>query len=145
VQARVRLSRPSPASEHRGWEVSDGAIEYEGRRIHHDNAANIARMGIVQVIEGRRVFEHLTVEENLRWALTSGKRVPSVRSSSSCITTSPVCERNAMKRRVRERRGAADDRVGRALMTEPKLVLLDEPSMGLAPKLIHEIFRIITQ
>ena len=47
-------------------EVTDGAIEYEGRHIHHERAANIAKMGIVQVIEGRRVFEHLTVEENLK-------------------------------------------------------------------------------
>jgi branched-chain amino acid transport system ATP-binding protein len=47
-------------------EVTDGAIEYEGRPIHHERAALIAKMGIVQVIEGRRVFEHLTVEENLK-------------------------------------------------------------------------------
>ena len=47
-------------------EVTDGAIDYEGKHIHHERAANIAKMGIVQVIEGRRVFEHLTVEENLK-------------------------------------------------------------------------------
>ena len=46
--------------------MTDGAIEFEGERIHHEKAANIARKGIVQVIEGRRVFEHLTVEENLK-------------------------------------------------------------------------------
>ena len=51
-------------------EVTDGAIEFEKKYIHHEKAANIAKMGIVQVIEGRRVFEHLTVEENLRVAPT---------------------------------------------------------------------------
>ena len=47
-------------------EVTDGSIEFEGQRIHHEKAANIARKGIIQVIEGRRIFEHLTVEENLK-------------------------------------------------------------------------------
>jgi branched-chain amino acid transport system ATP-binding protein len=127
-------------------EVSDGAIEYEGRRIHHDNAANIARMGIVQVIEGRRVFEHLTVEENLKVGAHL-RKTGSVREKLELVYH--------YFPRLREKRNETAGFVsggeqqmtvvGRALMTEPKLVLLDEPSMGLAPKLIHEIFRIITQ
>lgn len=127
-------------------EVTDGAIEYEGERIHHQGAATIAKKGIVQVIEGRRVFEHLTVEENLKVGAHLRK-------------TGSVKERLDLVYyyfpRLREKRNETAGFVsggeqqmtvvGRALMTEPKLVLLDEPSMGLAPKLIHEIFNIITQ
>lgn len=127
-------------------EVTDGAIEFEGRHIHHENAAKIARMGIVQVIEGRRVFEHLTVEENLKVGAhlrTAG----SVKGGLELVYH--------YFPRLREKRNETAGFVsggeqqmtvvGRALMTKPKLVLLDEPSMGLAPKLIHEIFKIITQ
>jgi branched-chain amino acid transport system ATP-binding protein len=127
-------------------EVTDGAIEYEGRHIHHEHASNIARDGIVQVIEGRRVFEHLTVEENLKVGAHL-RKTGSVREGLDLVYY--------YFPRLREKRNELAGLVsggeqqmtvvGRALMTEPKLVLLDEPSMGLAPKLIHEIFRIIIQ
>ncbi|RLB13386.1 MAG: ABC transporter ATP-binding protein [Deltaproteobacteria bacterium] len=125
-------------------EVTDGSIEFEGRRIHHEKAARIAKMGIVQVIEGRRVFEHLTVEENLKVGAHLRKS-GSVREGLEMVYH--------YFPRLREKRtetaglvsGGEQQMtvVGRALMTEPKLVLLDEPSMGLAPMLIHEIFNII--
>ena len=127
-------------------EVTDGAIEFEGQHIHHQHASDIARMGIVQVIEGRRVFEHLTVEENLKVGAHLRKTGPVREGLDLVYHYFP---------RLREKRNELAGLVsggeqqmtvvGRALMTEPKLVLLDEPSMGLAPKLIHEIFRIITQ
>jgi branched-chain amino acid transport system ATP-binding protein len=127
-------------------EVTDGAIEYEGRHIQHEHASNIARAGIVQVIEGRRVFEHLTVEENLKVGAHL-RKTGSVREGLELVYY--------YFPRLREKRNELAGLVsggeqqmavvGRALMTEPKLVLLDEPSMGLAPKLIHEIFRIIIQ
>ena len=127
-------------------EVTDGAIQYEGRQIHHEHASNIARMGIVQVIEGRRVFEHLTVEENLKVGAHLRKTGPVKEGLELVYHYFP---------RLREKRNELAGLVsggeqqmtvvGRALMTEPKLVLLDEPSMGLAPKLIHEIFKIIIQ
>lgn len=127
-------------------EVTDGGIEFEGRFIHNMPAYDIARMGIVQVIEGRKVFEHLTVEENLKVGAHLRK-------------TGTVKEKLELVYhyfpRLREKRneiagfvsGGEQQMtvVGRALMTEPKLVLLDEPSMGLAPMLIHEIFNIITK
>jgi branched-chain amino acid transport system ATP-binding protein len=127
-------------------EVTDGAIQYEGRQIHHQHASDIARMGIVQVIEGRRVFEHLTVEENLKVGAHL-RKTGSVREGLELVYH--------YFPRLREKRNELAGLVsggeqqmtvvGRALMTEPKLVLLDEPSMGLAPKLIHEIFKIIIQ
>jgi branched-chain amino acid transport system ATP-binding protein len=127
-------------------EVTDGAIEYEGVHIHHERAANIAKMGIVQVIEGRRVFEHLTVEENLKVGAHL-RKTRSVREGLELVY-------HYFPRLLEKRNETAGfvsggeqqmTVVGRALMTEPKLVLLDEPSMGLAPKLIHEIFKIIMQ
>lgn len=127
-------------------EVTDGAIEYEGRHIHHAKAADIAKMGIVQVIEGRRVFEHLTVEENLKVGAHLRKTGTVKEGLELVYHYFP---------RLREKRNEVAGFVsggeqqmtvvGRALMTEPKLVLLDEPSMGLAPMLIHEIFNIITK
>jgi branched-chain amino acid transport system ATP-binding protein len=127
-------------------EVTDGAIAYEGNPIHHERAANIAKKGIVQVIEGRRVFEHLTVEENLKVGAHL-RKTGSVKEGLELVYH--------YFPRLREKRNEVAGFVsggeqqmtvvGRALMTEPKLVLLDEPSMGLAPKLIHEIFRIIIQ
>jgi branched-chain amino acid transport system ATP-binding protein len=127
-------------------EVTDGAIEFEGNYIHHEKAANIARMGIVQVIEGRRVFEHLTVEENLKVGAHLRKR-RSVREGLDKVYR--YFPRLLEKRHETAGFISGGEQqmtvVGRALMTEPKLVLLDEPSMGLAPMLIHEIFNIITQ
>jgi branched-chain amino acid transport system ATP-binding protein len=127
-------------------EVTDGAIEYEGEHIHHERAAIIAKKGIVQVIEGRRVFEHLTVEENLKVGAHL-RKTGTVKDGLELVYH--------YFPRLREKRNEVAGFVsggeqqmtvvGRALMTEPKLVLLDEPSMGLAPKLIHEIFNIIMQ
>ena len=125
-------------------EVTDGAIEFEGVMIHKRPAVEIAKMGIIQVIEGRRVFEHLTVEENLKVGAHL-RKTGSVRDGLELVYH--------YFPRLREKRsetagfisGGEQQMtvVGRALMTEPKLVLLDEPSMGLAPMLIHEIFNIL--
>lgn len=126
--------------------VTDGSIEFEGEPIHTSHAASIARKGIIQVIEGRRVFEHLTVEENLKVGAHLRKS-GSVKDGLEMVYH--------YFPRLKEKRGETAGFisggeqqmtvVGRALMTEPKLVLLDEPSMGLAPMLIHEIFNIIKQ
>jgi len=125
-------------------EVTDGAIEFEGVRIHKKTAVEIAKMGIIQVIEGRRVFEHLTVEENLKVGAHLRKSGTVKDGLELVYHYFP---------RLREKRSEVAGFVsggeqqmtvvGRALMTEPKLVLLDEPSMGLAPMLIHEIFNIL--
>lgn len=127
-------------------EVTDGAIEYEGKQIHHEKAAKIAKGGIIQVIEGRRVFEHLTVEENLRVGAHL-RKTGSVKDGLQMVYH--YFPRLLQKRSEIAGFVSGGEQqmavVGRALMTEPKLVLLDEPSMGLAPMLIHEIFNILTK
>ena len=127
-------------------EVTDGAIEFNGERIHRKSAIEISKMGIVQVIEGRKVFEHLTVEENLKVG-------SHLRKSGSVKEGLEMVYRYFP--RLREKRNEVAGYVsggeqqmtviGRALMSQPKLMLLDEPSMGLAPLLIKEIFEIITK
>lgn len=131
--------------KHEDGQVTDGSIEYLGERIDRLGPEKIAKMGIVQVIEGRRVFEHLTVEENLKVGAHMGKLGRSVKEGLEMVYH--------YFPRLREKRSEVAGFVsggeqqmtvvGRALMTRPKLILLDEPSMGLAPMLIHEIFNII--
>jgi branched-chain amino acid transport system ATP-binding protein len=133
--------------KHENGEVTDGSIEFMGERIDRMGPEKIAKMGIVQVIEGRRVFEHLTVEQNLKVGAHMKKFGRSIKDGLDMVYH--------YFPRLREKRnetagfisGGEQQMtvVGRALMTNPKLILLDEPSMGLAPLLIHEIFKIITK
>jgi branched-chain amino acid transport system ATP-binding protein len=131
--------------KHENGEVTDGSIEFMGERIDKMGPEKIAKMGIVQVIEGRRVFEHLTVEQNLKVGAHMKKFGRSIKEGLDMVYH--------YFPRLKEKRneiagfisGGEQQMtvVGRALMTNPKLILLDEPSMGLAPLLIHEIFKII--
>jgi branched-chain amino acid transport system ATP-binding protein len=105
----------------------------------------ISRSGIVQVIEGRRVFEHLSVEQNLKAGAHMRQENFSVRDGLEMVYQ--------YFPRIKEKRHELAGLIsggeqqmtvlGRAMMTRPKLILLDEPSMGLAPLIIHEIFNII--
>ncbi len=141
------LKAVSGLLKHENGQVTDGSIEFAGERIDRLAAEKIAKRGIVQVIEGRRVFEHLTVEQNLKVGAH-------LRGGGSSIKDGLEMVYNYFPR-LREKRnetagfisGGEQQMtvVGRALMTNPKLILLDEPSMGLAPLLIHEIFNIITR
>ena len=126
-------------------EVTDGQIQFLGKRIDKKYPEEIVRMGIFQVMEGRRVFEDLSVEENL---IAGGH-----------TTKSRTKMKNAMHRvygyfsRLKDRKNVLAGYtsggeqqmlvIGRGLMAAPKLMLLDEPSMGLAPLLVAEIFGII--
>ncbi|MGD9022627.1 MAG: ABC transporter ATP-binding protein [Deltaproteobacteria bacterium] len=133
--------------KHEDGEVTDGSIEFMGERIDRLGAEKIAKMGVVQVIEGRRVFEHLTVEQNLKVGAHLRRDGKSVKAGLEMVYH--------YFPRLREKRHEVSGFVsggeqqmtvvGRALMTNPKLILLDEPSMGLAPLLIHEIFNIVTR
>lgn len=141
------LKAVSGLLKHENGQVTDGSIEFMGKRIDKLKAEKIAKMGIVQVIEGRRVFEHLTVEQNLKVGAHLRQGGRSVKEGLEMVYN--------YFPRLREKRneiagfvsGGEQQMtvVGRALMTSPKLMLLDEPSMGLAPLLIHEIFNIITR
>jgi branched-chain amino acid transport system ATP-binding protein len=133
--------------KHEDGEVSDGSIEFMGEKIHHLSAEEIAKRGIFQIIEGRRVFEHLSVEENLRvGAHLRGTGSASKERLEMVYRYFPrlVDRRNVLAGFIS---GGEQQMtvIGRALMARPKLILLDEPSMGLAPLLIKEIFEIITQ
>jgi len=134
--------------KHEDGEVTDGSIEFLGQQIHRRRAVEIAKMGIVQVIEGRRVFEHLTVEQNL---LVGGHMRKGGEKSVKDRLEMVYHYFPRLKQKRKEIAGFVSGGeqqmtvVGRALMTNPKLMLLDEPSMGLAPLLIHEIFEIITR
>jgi branched-chain amino acid transport system ATP-binding protein len=133
--------------KHEDGEVTDGSIEFMGEKIHHLYAEEIAKRGIFQIIEGRRVFEHLTVEENLRvGAHLRGTGSASKERLEMVYRYFPklVERRNILAGFISggEQQMAV---IGRALMARPKLMLLDEPSMGLAPLLIKEIFDIITK
>jgi branched-chain amino acid transport system ATP-binding protein len=125
-------------------EVADGSIDFEGRSITHLDPADIVRLGIFQVMEGRRVFEHLTVEENLlAGAHTRGRQ--SLAGDLDIVY--------AYFPRLKERRHGTSGylsggeqqmlAIGRALMARPRLIMLDEPSLGLAPLMVQEIFEII--
>ena len=126
-------------------EVTRGEVHFQGRSIDALPPQARVRLGIVQVLEGRRVFEHLTPDENLVAAsAVRGGRADMQRNRDLVYSYFP---------RLRERRSAQSGylsggeqqmlAIGRALMTGPKLLMLDEPSLGLAPFLVAEIFDIV--
>jgi branched-chain amino acid transport system ATP-binding protein len=133
--------------KHENGRVAEGSITFLGERIDRRSAEEIARMGVIQVIEGRRVFEHLTVEQNLRVGAH-------LRDDTRAVAAGLEMVYHYFPR-LKERRSVTAGFVsggeqqmtviGRALMAQPKLLLLDEPSMGLAPLLIKEIFEIVTR
>ncbi len=126
-------------------ELTDGSIEFMGERIDRKDPEEIVRMGIFQVMEGRRVFEELTVDENIRIGAYTRKDRQNIKQDYERVFD--------YFPRLRERRsqlagylsGGEQQMlvIGRALMARPKLLMLDEPSLGLAPLLVQEIFQII--
>lgn len=125
--------------------VSRGSIHFNGQEIERSDPEELAKMGIIQVMEGRRILEHLTVEDELlvagyivRNKLNLSKELERIYHYFPKLKdlrhhTSGYCSGGEQQMLV----------IGRALMSHPKLVMLDEPSLGLAPMLVEEIFRIV--
>ena len=126
-------------------EVTDGEILFEGTQIHERDASDIVKRGIFQVMEGRRVFEHLDVEQNLIAGSYTRTDRQNVHQDMERVFT--YFERLRERRRQTAGYLSGGEQqmlaIGRALMAKPKLVMLDEPSLGLAPLLVQEIFKII--
>ena len=127
-------------------EVTKGSIVFDGEEVHARSPNELVRRGCIQVMEGRHCFGHLSVEENLlTGAFTRRDGGAAIRRDLDLIYS--------YFPRLEERRGAVAGyisggeqqmcAIGRALMSRPKMILLDEPSMGLAPQLVEEIFAIV--
>ena len=128
-------------------DVTKGAIELEGAPIHRLAPDAVVRRGVVQVMEGRHVFEHLTVEENLLTGAYTRRDGAGARRDLDRVYT--YFPRLTQRRGVRAGYISGGEQqmlaIGRALMAHPRLMLLDEPSMGLAPLLVAEIFEIVSR
>jgi branched-chain amino acid transport system ATP-binding protein len=129
-------------------DVTKGSIEFKGERTDRLSPSELVRRGVIQVMEGRRCFEHLTVEENL---LTGSY----TRKDGRGAINADIEKVYHYFPRLKERRNSLSGytsggeqqmtAVGRALMAKPSVILLDEPSMGLAPQLVEEIFEIVAR
>jgi branched-chain amino acid transport system ATP-binding protein len=128
-------------------EVTKGSIDWRGAPIQHRSPSHIVQQGIVQVMEGRHVFEHLTVEENLLTGGYTRRNADSVKRDLDLVYT--YFPRLTQRRATRAGYVSGGEQqmlaIGRALMARPRLMLLDEPSMGLAPLLVAEIFEIVSR
>jgi branched-chain amino acid transport system ATP-binding protein len=126
--------------------VTKGSIELRGERIENLSASDMVERGVVQVMEGRRCFGHLTIEDNLMTGAYT-------RKDGKAAVAATLDKVYAYFPRLKDRRASQAAytsggeqqmcAIGRALMANPKMVLLDEPSMGLAPQIVEEVFEIV--
>lgn len=126
-------------------EITEGIIEFEGQALNTWATERIAQFGIAQVMEGRRLFSHLTIEDNLRVGARAKREKGSLKRDLDMIYGYFPALRRMRSATAGYCSGGEQQMasIGRALMSDPKIMLLDEPSMGLSPILVQEIFRII--
>jgi branched-chain amino acid transport system ATP-binding protein len=127
-------------------EVTKGFVSYRGAQIHGADPADMVKRGVIQVMEGRHCFEHLTVEENLlTGAYTRSDSKADIQADLDMVYTYFPRLKERRKSQAGYTSGGEQQMcaIGRALMSQPETVLLDEPSMGLAPQLVEEIFQIV--
>ena len=124
--------------------VTDGSIEWHGERIDRKSAEEIAKLGIIQALEGRRVFEHLSTEENLQVGAFH-RRDRRIKQDLDMVYEYFPRLRELRHNTAGYLSGGEQQMlvIGRAMMATPKLMMLDEPSLGLAPLLVEEIYNII--
>jgi len=129
-------------------EITKGHVSYRGQRIGREMPADLVRRGLIQVMEGRHCFEHLSIEENL---LTGAYTRRDGRGAIAADLERVYTYFPRLRERRRSQAGYTSGgeqqmcAIGRALMSRPETVLLDEPSMGLAPQLVEEIFGIVKE
>lgn len=127
-------------------DVTKGSIIFEGERVDQLSPADLVKRGCIQVMEGRHCFGHLTIEENLlTGAFTRRDGGAAIKRDMEMVYTYFPRLRQRMKSQAGYTSGGEQQMcaIGRALMSRPKMILLDEPSMGLAPQVIEEIFEIV--
>jgi branched-chain amino acid transport system ATP-binding protein len=127
-------------------EVTKGSVEFKGQRVDHLTPSDLVKRGVCQVMEGRHCFQHLTIEENL---LTGAYTRRASRSEVREDLERVYHFFPRLKQRYNSQAGYTSGgeqqmcAIGRALMARPTMILLDEPSMGLAPQIVEEIFEIV--
>ncbi|RTL15321.1 MAG: ABC transporter ATP-binding protein [Burkholderiales bacterium] len=127
-------------------EVTKGSIELRGERIEKMSTAAMVERGVVQVMEGRHCFAHLTIEENLMTGAYTRRdgRVAVMATLDKVYAYFPRLKTRRSSQAAYTSGGEQQMcAIGRALMANPKMVLLDEPSMGLAPQIVEEVFEIV--
>jgi branched-chain amino acid transport system ATP-binding protein len=128
-------------------DVTKGTIEFKGKRVDKLTPNELVRMGVCQVMEGRHCFAHLTVEENLLTGAYTSK-APRAEIRANLEKVYHYFPRLQQRRTSQSGYTSGGEQqmtaVGRALMAQPSMILLDEPSMGLAPQIVEEIFEIVS-